>query len=144
MARRQFEMTGGPELERALLNLSTAIAKRIGMQALRKAGKPILDAYKAGTTVASGALVENEAMGPRSRLNKRQKRMTPKPSPREIEINIGTADPAGLQEELGLRQDANPALTRAWDAQGGQTAVNTIARELGAGIERQARRDGRR
>lgn len=140
MARQQFKTTGFKEFEDALLELATNSARSAARLALKKAAEPILDAYKAGTTVATGTLVENEAMGAHSKLNTRQKRMTRKPGPTEVEIHIGTADPAGLQEELGIRQQANPALTRAWDQHGGEVALGTIGRELGNAIIRRQKR----
>lgn len=140
MAPTVFKTSGFRELENTLLELSTATAKRYGRKSLKDAGKPILEDYKAGTTVKSGHLVESELIGERSKLNRRQKRLTDKPGPSEIEMHIGTADPAGIQEEFGHRQAANPALTRAWDRQGGKTALRRIGKSLGASIERGARR----
>lgn len=133
-----FKFEGGRELERVLLELPAAVAKRPARFSLRKAAKPILDAYRAGTTVKSGNLVQSETMG--TRLNPRQRRLNRREGPSDVEIHIGTADPAGLQEELGIRQQANPALTRAWDAHGGEHALATIGKEMWASIERMARR----
>lgn len=131
---------GFKELDAALLALAnSARAKRIGRVALRKAGKPILDAYKAGTVVKSGQLVGSEKMG--TQLTKRQRRMTPKPGPDAVEIHIGTSDPAGIQEEFGNRHQApHPSLRPAWDQHGGLTAVEAIGREIGPAIERAAKR----
>lgn len=127
------------ELEAALLEMATKEAKRISRLALRNAAKPILAEYKARTKVKTGELVSNESAG--TRLNKRQRSLTPRSGPSEIEIHIGTADPGGLMEEFGNRnQSANPSLTPAWDKEGGETALRRIGEELGAGIERYAAR----
>lgn len=135
----QFKVTGLKALEAALLEMATTEAKRLGRLALRNAAKPILAEYKARTTVLTGALVQNEVAG--TRLNKRQRSITPRPGPSEIEIHIGTSDPAGLMEEFGNRnQVASPALTPAWDKEGGETAANRIGEQLGAGLERYAAR----
>lgn len=138
MAGSTFRTSGFRELENALLQISTEASRAIGRKALRKAGKPIHDTYKAKTKVKSGTLLDNENMG--TRLNRRQRRIAGKPGPSEIELHIGTADPAGIQEEFGQRQAANPSLTPAWDQHGGTVALGVIGKELGAGIERRAKR----
>lgn len=136
-----MKLEGGRALEAALYDVATQVAKRLGAAALRNAAKPVLAAFKANTTVATGQLVESESMGTRARLNPRQKKLTPRPRSDELEIHVGTADPAGIQQEFGNRhQGAHPALTPAWESEGGQTAVDRIGRELGAGIERAAAR----
>ena len=137
---RLVKTSGFRELENALVELATNDAKRIGRFSLRKAAKPILADFKAGTTVATGDLQESERIGTHTNLNRRQKRLTPKPGPSEIEVHVGTSDPAGILEEFGGRQAANPALTPAWDKHGGQTALRTIGKEAGAAIERAAAR----
>lgn len=137
-----FKVEGGAALDAALLDLSKIVARRLGREALAGAAEPILEAYKAGTKSVTGHLVESETAG--TRLNKRQRRLTPRPGPDELVIHIGTADPAGIQEEFGMRQAAHPALTPAWDSQGGQVAINRIGKSLGEGIERAAARARKR
>lgn len=139
MATVKFE--GGKALERALFEVTDAVAKRIGRTALRNAARPILAAYQAATVVDSGQLVQSEVIGTRARLNRRQKKLTPRPAREELEVHVGTADPAGIQQEFGnWRQRAQPALTSAWEAEGGEAALNRIGQEMGAAIERQAAR----
>lgn len=138
MRSKLFSTSGFREFENGLLELATKDARRIGRRGVRKAAEPIHEAYQAGVTVKSGTLEENVNIG--NRLNKRQRAMTPRPGPSEIEIHVGTADPAGIQEELGIRQPANPALTRAWDEHGDERALKIIGDELGAGLEREAKR----
>jgi hypothetical protein len=138
----RVKLTGFRELEQTLLGLPSAVAKRIGRKALRDGGKPILEKYKARTKVKSGHLQESEVMG--TRLNRRQRKLTPKPGASVIELHIGTTDPAGIQEEFGIRQAANPSLTPAWDSEGGTTAIDRIGKSLGDGIERQAKRDAKK
>ena len=110
MSSTVFKTSGFRELENALLEMKTATARRLGREALNKAGEPILDAYKAKTKVKSGRLQQSEIAGPRARLNRRQKGLTRPPGPSEVEIHVGTADPAGIQEEFGGRQRANPEI----------------------------------
>lgn len=138
MAGGTFKTKGFREFERNLMELALKDAKRVGRAAVRKPAKKILASYKAKTTVKSGNLVENEKVG--TRLTRRQRALTPRPKPSEIEIHIGTADPAGIQEEFGGRQPANPSLTPAWDEHGGANALADIGKELDAGLQRAARR----
>lgn len=138
MARTVFKLSGFRELENALLELSTDVARRHGRKALREAAEPILEKYKSRTKVKSGTLLRNESAG--TRLNRNQRRLSPRPGPSEVEIHIGTADPAGIQEEFGIRQAANPSLTPAWDSEGGMKALQRIGKSLGESIERSARR----
>jgi hypothetical protein len=138
----EYRLSGFKELEDALLELGRNPAKRYGRKALREAGKPILEKYKAGTTVRSGRLVASETMG--TKLNKRQRAMNKREGPSDVEIHIGTSDPAGLMEEFGIGQAAKPALTHAWDTEGGTTAIERIGKSLGDSIEKAARRAARR
>ena len=135
-----FTFTGGKELERALAEFAKPMAKAVARRALKKAADPILSAYQAGTTVKSGALQRNEVVG--TRLNKRQARMNKKlASKSAVEVHIGTADPGGIQEEFGNRnQSPHPALRPAWDADGGQKAVDRIVSVLGPEIAKTAAR----
>lgn len=138
----QYDLKGFRELDATLQELGKSPAKRYGRKALREGGAPILTAYKARTKVKSGNLLASETMG--TKLNQRQRRMNRREGPSDVEIHIGTADPAGLQEEFGIHQAANPALTQAWDNEGGEAALNRIGKSLGQSIEKAARRAARR
>lgn len=138
-----FKLTGGRELQAALLEMKRATAKAVGRRALKKAADPILDAYKAGTDRVSGDLIESEVVG--TKLNRRQARMAKRLGKSAVEVHVGTNDPAGHLEEFGGgRQAPNPALTRAWEREGGQAAVDRIATELATEIEKTARRAARK
>lgn len=135
--------SGFKEMEAAMTELGSSSAKRLARAALRRAAQPIHEAYRENTTVETGVLLGNTNMG--VRLNPRQRRMTPKPKKSEIVLHIGTADPAGIQQEFGNRhQQAAPALTPAWDAEGGETALDRIGNELGPAIEKAAARAAKR
>lgn len=134
---------GGRELEAALAEFKRPMAKGVGRRALKKAADPILTAYKAGTTVKSGRLVESEVIG--TKLNKRQTRLNRKMGPSEVEVHVGTTDPAGIQEEFGnAHQAAHPSLRPAWDAEGGEKALDRIGDELWTDIDKTAKRATRR
>lgn len=143
MSKTSFKFEGGRELERALGEMKKATAKAVGRRALKKAADPILAAYNARTVVATGTLLDNELVG--TKLNRRQAAMNRKMGKSEVEVHIGTADPAGIQQEFGnVRQAAVPALRPAWDAEGGETALGRIGSELAIEIEKTAARAARR
>lgn len=140
----KFRFEGGKELENALAALGkAATAKAASRRALKKAAEPILKEYQSRTVVATGTLVGNEVSG--TRLNRRQSRMNRKMGKSEVEVHIGTADPAGIQQEFGnVNQAASPALTPAWDAEGGQKAVDRIGSEMWTEIGKTAARQAKR
>jgi hypothetical protein len=60
-------------------------------------------------------------------------------------MHIGTADPAGIQEEFGNRHQApHPSLSTAWATEGGQKAVDRIGKELATDIGKTAARVARK
>lgn len=135
MAKVAFE--GGAELDEALAEFAKpTIAKGVGRRALKKAAAPILAAWQAGTKVLTGHLEASEVAG--TKLNPRQRRLNRNADERSlVEMYVGTADPAGIQEEFGnVHQRAHPSLRPAWDAEGGDKAVDRIAKELAADIEK--------
>jgi HK97 gp10 family phage protein len=144
MARETFKFEGDRTLEAALKQFARPMAKAAGRRALKKAADPIFDVYRSATTVASGNLVKSETVG--NRLNKRQTRLNRKDASKSaVEVHIGTADPAGIQEEFGNRHQApHPSLSIAWASQGGQKAVDRIGTELAADIEKTAARVARK
>jgi Bacteriophage HK97-gp10, putative tail-component len=139
-----MDFLGGKQVEAALMQLGTAAtAKNVSRRALKKAADPILKAYQAGTTVKTSALVDSEVVG--TKLSKRQASMNRRLGKAEVEVHVGTADPAGIQEEFGnRRQAANPALRPAWEAHGGQVALDNIGKEHRTEIEKAAARAARK
>lgn len=139
-----MKFEGGPELEKALAQLEKAATRKSSARrALKKAAEPIHRAYQANTTVATGALLDNEIVG--TRLNRRQAAMNRRMGKSEVEIHIGTADPAGIQQEFGnVNQAANPALGPAYDAEGGDRALGRIGDEMWIDIAKTAARQAKR
>lgn len=133
--RATFTIKGGRELDAALKELGR-LGKPSARRALKKAADPIYDVYKDNTVVASGELVKSETVG--TRLNRRQARLNRAEADRaDVQVHIGTSDPAGIQEEFGNRHQApHPSLSVAWAAEGGQKAVDRIADELAIDIEK--------
>lgn len=139
-----MKFTGGRELEKALAQLDKAATRKsTSRRALKKAADPILRAYQSNTTVVSGVLLGNEIVG--TRLNRRQSAMNRKMGKSEVEIHIGTADPAGIQQEFGnVNQAASPALRPAYDAEGGEKALGRIGDEMWSEIGKTAARQAKR
>lgn len=144
MSVTKFTLHGGRELEKALAQLDKAATRKsTARRALKKAAAPIFSNYQANTTVATGTLFGNETVG--TRLNRRQAAMNRKMGKSEIEIHIGTSDPAGIQQEFGnVNQGATPALRPAYDAEGGQRALDRIGDEMWDDIKRTAARQAKR
>lgn len=135
---------GGKQLERALAQLDKAATRKAAARrALKSAADPILKAYQANTVVATGTLLSNEIMG--TRLNRRQAAMNRKMGKSEVEMHIGTADPAGIQQEFGnVHQAASPGLRPAYDAEGGEKALGRIGDEMWSEIQKSVDRQAKR
>lgn len=139
----KFDFQGGRELDAALADFARPMAKAVGRRALKIAADPILSVYKSLTKVLTGQLERSEIIG--TKLTKRQARLNRGPGKSGVEVHIGTADPAGVQEEFGnVRQAARPALRPAWDAEGNERALGRIADALWADIAKTAARVARR
>lgn len=143
MARATLTLEGARELEKALGQIrSAATRKNVARRALKAAAEPILSAFKGGTTVKTGTLVENEIMG--TRLNRRQAKLH-RAEKMPVEVHVGTSDPAGIQEEFGNRhQPAKGMLRAAWDSEGGETALGRVAEVLDEEIQAAAKRQARK
>ncbi len=162
--------TGGKELERALLELSTKSAQKVGRFALRRAANEILKAAKAGVPVHEGRLkralrvrvdrvrgvtdllsalvyVSGSSSDFRPRKTDRQSRVKGKLGPARYSYQIGTRpDIYGRFIEYGRHKQgvrAQPFMRPAWDSQGGAVALARIGDELWNGLSREAARLGR-
>lgn len=149
---------GGRQLERALLELSQKEAKKVGRRAVRVAAKPILDDAKANVPVDKGRLKRalqlrvDTLRGNRSVMSAlinikfRGDYRPTKTARARYSYQIGSEPKVyGYMVEFGLGPHApvpQPFLRPAWDAQGGQTALNRLGKELGEGLERAARQLG--
>lgn len=128
------------ELERALAELPKATARNTLQRVLKKAAEPTADAWKAKAPRDAGQYAESIIVGPSSKLTGRQKKDAKKEGKHFAEIHVGTADPAGQQQEFGnINHPAQPSGRPAWkETQDG--ALNTIKAELGGEIEKSAAR----
>lgn len=162
--------SGGKDLERALLELSTKSAQKVGRFALRRAANEILKAARAGVPVDEGRLkkalrvrvdrirgradilsalvyASGSAFDYRPRLSDRQSRVKGKLGPARYSYQIGTRpDVYGRFIEYGRHRQgvrAQPFMRPAWDSQGGAVALDRIGTELWNGLSREAARLGR-
>lgn len=137
-----FKLEGGRELEAALSEFNRVTAKNTALRALKTAADPIADAWADRVKVKTGHYRESVSVG--TKLNRRQTGLNKKLGKSEVEVHIGTNDPAGIQEEFGGRQQAHPAARPAWDAEGGQVAVDRIGAELKIEIDKATARAARK
>ena len=135
--------TGGKELHRALLAMSTKETKRVGRAALRKAAKPILDAARANVPVDQGRLKRALRLRVDTLRNNRSV-MSAMIDVRKTAPRIGRASSTmpkvyGQFVEYGTNDTRpQPFMRPAWDSLGSETALDRIGRELGEGLERAA------
>ncbi|WP_408585919.1 HK97-gp10 family putative phage morphogenesis protein [Novosphingobium sp.] len=162
-----IKFEGGRELERALLELSTKSALKVGRFALRRAANEVLKAARANVPVDEGRLrralrlridrgrydkallsalvyVSASAFGPRPRKTNRNSTVKGKFGPPRYSYQIGSYPQVyGAFVEFGAPGHGLPArpwFRPAWDSAGKQYAIQRIAEELANGLEREAAR----
>lgn len=140
-----MKIEGLKELEKALMELDKHTARKsVARKVLKKAGQPLADDMNQRAPIGegeSGGL--NKSYSVSTKLSKRQRKLA-KRGKSDVEVYVGTSDPAGLQQEYGnVNHAAQPHVRPAWD--GGKTqALNTIKTELGAEIINAAKRQAKR
>lgn len=159
------KITGAREVQRALLELGQKEAQKVGRSALRKAARAILEAARANVPVKEGRLRRalqvtvdrgrdrswlfanvsvKKLRAYRARKSDRQSRVKGKLGPAKYPYQIGsTPEVYGAFLEFGAPgQGIAPRgwMRRAWDALGGNVALQRIGKELGDGIEAAATR----
>lgn len=142
------ELLGLRDLRSNLLELPKATARAALQRTLKKAAEPThkLWVAKAPDDPITGPpdLKTSIVVGPSSRLTGRQKRDAKKEGKFFAEIHVGTADPAGQQQEYGnVNHPAQPSGRPAWEATK-ERALETIKTELGTEIEKSAQRLARK
>ena len=135
-----FKIEGLRELEQTLRALPKATARNALQRGLKKAAQPTLDDWKAKVPVEEGHYRNSLIMGPSSKLTRRQRQDAKKEGTYFAEIHVGTADPAGQQQEYGnINHPAQRSGTPAWDANK-QQALDTVGKEMWTEIEKAAAR----
>lgn len=131
---------GFKELDRALGQLPKATAKNVMKRTLMKAAKPVDDAASANAPKDTGKLETSVIIG--TRLTRSQVRGNAERFGINYyaEVHIGTALGRGMFTNFGTFKDP-PQLwfDRAWASTQHQ-ALSIIAKELGAEIEKAAKR----
>lgn len=141
MATAKFE--GGKELEQALALLvdatgKTTQAKAAMRRALTEAGKITQNVAQENAPKLTGQLQVSINVG--TKLTKRQARMARKAGKDDVEVHIGTSNPAGIPQEFGtFKESAQPFLGPAWDSTQNQV-LDKIGTESWVQIEKTARR----
>jgi HK97 gp10 family phage protein len=143
----KFTMTGGKELEEALKELGNQIAGRLGNNAVRAGARVIAAEARARAPVATGALrksikvvgdAEERRLGGTTRTAYVVAR-----APHAHLVEKGTLP---RRQASGRYTGAAPAkayLRPSLDTQG-QAAVDKMGQNLGAGIEREAAKLGKK
>lgn len=157
-ARVQF--TGGKELQRALLELSNKQALTVGRFALRRAANAFLRELRAAAPINKGRLRRSlKVRIDRGRYNKSllsalvyasqsaSEYRSRKTRSGRYNYQIGSRpDVYGIFQEFGApahNLPARPWFRPTWEKQK-QTALSSIARELGVGLVREVMRSGKR
>ena len=156
------KLTGFKEAQRALLDLSTKEARKIGRAAVRKQARAIAKAAKEAVPVDEGRLKRavsvrvdmirdemglrghlisalvyiSDKQGPRRRKTDRQSTVRGRLGPPKYGYQIGSYPSVyGGFVEFGIHGPAQPFFRPAWDRQGGNVAITAIGKDLSVGIE---------
>lgn len=159
----KFRFSGGKELEKALAQLAKPATRMASARrALKKAAQPIADKAESLAPARTGGPEKTFKKGDGSRgtrqrgalkmhvnvserLSKRQARLNRKMGKSEVEVHVGTRDRIGRLVEFGTTDaPAQPYFRPAWDAEGGQKAVDRIAAEMWIDIDKTAARQAKR
>lgn len=146
------KVEGLRELDKALGELSKGVARnalrRVGLKALEPMAERARQLAPDDPATGGDDLVSSIGVG--TRLNKRQARLTRRAlrsgeaEKHFAEVYMGTNDPAGLQQEFGNINHGPQAFMRPAFDEGDRGAIDIVAKELGAEIERSAARAAKR
>lgn len=107
-------MVGLRELEHALSELPKATGRNVLRRALTKAAEPVVDAWQAKAPRDQGHYAASIHVG--TQLTPRQRHDAKKEGKSFAEVYVGTADPAGQQQEFGnVNHPAQPSGRPAWE-----------------------------
>ena len=106
--RTEMKFEGGRDLEAALMEIKSSTAKGIVRRALKESLMPVLETWRRYSPKLTGQLIDSEVVG--TKLNRRQRRLAKKEGKSQVEMYVGTNDPAGRNNEFGNRHHrANPS-----------------------------------
>lgn len=141
MAR--VEMEGLRDLTETLLReLPESVGRASIKRTLRKRAEPVRDAWKAKAPRDKGDYAESIIIG--TRLTRSQAREAKAEGKRFAEVHVGTADPAGQQQEFGnINHPAQPSGRPAWE-QTQDGVLAGIGEDFKADLEKTAARRARK
>lgn len=140
-------LTGFAELERELQQLGRTTTQKASLRrSARKAAEPMAELMNANAPRgATGEYARSFAVS--TKLTKRQQglhRRMFRNDRAAVEVFIGTADPAGVQQEFGnIHHGPQPAVRPAWD-QDRNAMLERLKAEIRADIQRTVARAERR
>lgn len=135
-----FKIAGLRELEATLQSLPKAVARNALQRVLKKRAQPVAEDWKGRAPRDEGHLEKSIIVGPSSKLTRRQRKDAIREGPYFAEIHVGTADPAGQQQEFGnVNHPAQPSGRPAWDAHKAST-LSGIGDDFRTEIEKAAAR----
>lgn len=140
----QAKATGFRELEATLREMPKATARNSLQRGLKKVAQPVADDWQAKAPRDKGNLAQSIIIGPSSRLTGRQRKDSKREGTYFAEIHVGTADPAGQQQEFGnINHPAQPSGRPAWDANK-DAALENFGKEVWADLQKVAARRARK
>lgn len=122
-------LKGGRELERALRDLSDKAAGRLGINATRAGSRVIVNSAKNKVPVRTGALRESLRVFDDNELNRSSRS--------QRAAGAGTRLFYGRFVEFGTAHVPARSFLRAAQDESAQAALDKLAENLGAGIERE-------
>lgn len=137
------KIEGLKELDAALGELPKATAKNVLKRVLMDAGEITAQAMRAGAPVDEHHLYEGIDVG--TKLTPRQAGMHKEEGGKAFqEVFVGTANPAGVQQEFGnSRHPPQPFARAGWDSTKGEV-LERISNNLWAEISKAAARAARK
>jgi len=139
----RVKVHGLKELERDLRALGQhTTAKGVARRVLKKAGKPMADRARAlaPDDPSTGGDDLKASIGVSTKLNKRQRGITRKGGKSNVEVYIGTNDPAGIQQEYGNVNHGPQSFMRPAWATEKITALKMITEDMKGEILKTAAR----
>ena len=142
-------VSGLRELDAALGTLPKATAKavlrRIGIKALQPMAETARELAPDDPETGGRDLKESITVGSQSKLNPRQRQMNKRRDDKSfVEVYMGTADPAGVQQEFGNVNHGPQSFMRPAFEQNAEGAIKIVGADLGDEITKTAARLAKR
>lgn len=141
----KMKLEGVEDLQKALMELKGSTAKGVARKVLKKNGQLIADAASALAPEGEGHLAKSYVVT--SRLTKSQYAKARREGRDDVFQYVGTANPAGQQQEFGNAQHgAQPHLRPAWEGEKDrvlQGITQDMTTEVAKSVERARRKAAR-